>query len=105
LTGAATAGGLAAGLLTIGAAAGGAGAGVGGGGGGGCRGVELPVGETALMTFGAFTRPKRTSETGVVLRTIACSTSLFDAAEMSESASAAMPDTIGAADDVPQNST
>ena len=108
LTGAAvSAGGLTLGVLTIGAAAGGGGAGAGGevGGGGGCRGVELPVGETAFMTSGAFTRPNRTSETGVALRAIACSTSSFDAADMSESASAAMPDTIGAEDDVPQNST
>jgi hypothetical protein len=36
---------------------------------------------------------------------IACSISLFEALGLSESASPAMPETIGAAAEVPQNST
>jgi hypothetical protein len=78
---------------------------VGGGGGGGGSGARPPLDETALITVGAFTRPKRTIPgSGVAVWAIACSTSLFDAAGLSDSASAAIPDTIGAADDVPQNS-
>lgn len=58
------------------------------------------------MTVGAFTRPNRaTPGSGVALPPIACATSALVAFGFSANASPAMPDTIGADDDVPQNST
>jgi hypothetical protein len=91
-----------------GAAAGGGGGGAAGGAAGGGTGWGRggrAFGETALMASGALTRPKRaTPGTGIALVAIACWIWLFDAVVFSDNASAAIPATSGAADDVPQNS-